>query len=171
MGSPGVFIHSGTLGGRLPAFSAVARASLPARPRAMTAPPNKTLPSLRNRRRDAEATFLSMSVGLVILSSARNRCARDNLGEAWSCPGRHLDGNHKARRRLPKIAAPCPLLPVPQGGIGIPKVCTFPFRYGKGRVIPMRPFLDLPRPISGRHRCLASVTSTRAGDRVSANSG
>src|SRR6185295_2635094 len=81
MGSPGVFIHSGTSGGRLPAFSAAARALLPARPRAMTAPPNKTLPSLRNRRRDAEATFLSMSVGLVILSSARNRCARNNLGE------------------------------------------------------------------------------------------
>src|SRR5436309_4541882 len=67
MGSPGVFIHSGTLGGRLAVFSLAARASRPARPPAMTAPPNKAPPSLRNRRRDAEVTFLSMSVGLVIL--------------------------------------------------------------------------------------------------------
>ena len=33
----------------------------------MTAPPNKALPSCRNRRRDAAATFLRMSAGLVIL--------------------------------------------------------------------------------------------------------
>src|SRR4051794_15654284 len=87
MGSPGVFIHSGTLGGRLPVFSAAARASLPARPPAMTAPPNKALPSLRNRRRDAEATFLSVSVGLVILVlRAKSVCPEITSAELGPVP-------------------------------------------------------------------------------------
>src|SRR5882724_272316 len=86
MGSPGVFIHFGTLGGRLAVFSLAAHASLPARPPAMTAPPNKAPPSFRNRRRDAEVTFLSMSVGLVILSSARNRCAWNNSAKLGPVP-------------------------------------------------------------------------------------
>src|SRR6476469_493189 len=62
-----VFIHSGTLGAWLAVFALPARASLPARPPAMKAPPNKAPLSLRNRRRDAAVAFLSMSVGLVIL--------------------------------------------------------------------------------------------------------
>jgi hypothetical protein len=77
----------------------------------MTAPPNKALPSLRNRRRDAMVTFLSTPVGLVIPSSARN-------WSAWSNPAKlsRSRGNCNARRRLPRIAARYPLLPVQQGG-------------------------------------------------------
>lgn len=41
----------------------------------MTAPPNKAPPSVRNRRRDAEVTFLPMSVGVVIVILCANRCA------------------------------------------------------------------------------------------------
>src|SRR5947209_2836705 len=52
MGSPGFFIHSGILGGRLSAFSVAATASLPARPPAAIAPPTNTPPSRRKRRRD-----------------------------------------------------------------------------------------------------------------------
>src|SRR6266851_2551786 len=66
MGSPGVFIHSGILGGRLSAFSPAARA-LPARPPARTAPPINALPSRRKRRRDRTAGSLSASVGSVIV--------------------------------------------------------------------------------------------------------
>src|SRR6266851_7210458 len=66
MGSPGVFIHSGILGGRLSAFSPAAKA-LPARPPARTAPPINALPSRRKRRRDRTAGSLSASVGSVIV--------------------------------------------------------------------------------------------------------
>src|SRR3984893_11708210 len=64
MGSPGVFIHSGTLGGRLPELSLAAGASLPARPPAITGPPSNAPPWRRNRRRDGHA--LSVWSGLVI---------------------------------------------------------------------------------------------------------
>src|SRR5882757_1577226 len=67
MGSPGVFIHSGTLGGRLSALSLAPSASRPARPPAMVAPPSNAPPSRRNRRRDVEALRLSTSVGSVIV--------------------------------------------------------------------------------------------------------
>src|ERR1700686_2356118 len=67
MGSPGVFIHSGTLGGRFSELSLAARASLPARPPAMTAPPANAPPSRRNCRRDVPTISLSISVGSVIV--------------------------------------------------------------------------------------------------------
>src|SRR5712664_1444459 len=67
MGSPGAFIHFGTLGGRLWALSLAPSASPPARPPAMTAPPTNAPPSHRNRRRDVAAISLSLSVGSVIL--------------------------------------------------------------------------------------------------------
>src|SRR6266851_8454297 len=71
MGSPGVFIHFGALGGRLAVFSLAAPAWLPARPPAMTAPPSKALPSRRNRRREAAVMILSMSVGSFIVHPPR----------------------------------------------------------------------------------------------------
>src|ERR1700739_3175731 len=55
IGSPGVFIHSGTLGGRLSADSVAASACRPTRPPAMTAPPINAPPSRRNLRRDVAA--------------------------------------------------------------------------------------------------------------------
>src|SRR5271155_1604497 len=51
MGSPGDFIHSGTLGGRLSVLVSAATASPPARPPA-SAPPIRALPSRRKRRRE-----------------------------------------------------------------------------------------------------------------------
>src|SRR5882757_1064363 len=66
MGSPGVFIHCGTLGGRFSAFSVAANALLPARPPATTAPPTNAPPSRRNRRRDVATRRLPVSVGSVI---------------------------------------------------------------------------------------------------------
>src|SRR5882757_99942 len=63
MGSPGVFIHSGTSGGRLSALSLAPSASVPARAPAMTVPPTNAPPSRRNRRRDVAA--LLMLVGFV----------------------------------------------------------------------------------------------------------
>src|ERR1700730_15284374 len=77
MGSPGVFIHSGTLGGRLSALSLAPSASLPARPLAMTAPPTNAPPSRTNRRRDVAAISLSMSVGFVIVRAARQPLQAD----------------------------------------------------------------------------------------------
>src|ERR1700716_2672949 len=67
MGSPGVFIHSGILGGRLSAFSLAPTASLPARPPARTAPPINAPLLRRKRRRDVTAGSLSTSVGSVIV--------------------------------------------------------------------------------------------------------
>src|SRR5882672_10019048 len=97
MGSPGVFIHSGTLGGRLWALSLAPSASPPARPPAMTAPPTNAAPSRRNRRRDVAAISLSMSVGSVILHPSFPAGARN--GFDISVPGR--SANHAA-----EIAAP-----------------------------------------------------------------
>src|ERR1700692_3104362 len=67
MGAPGVFIHSGMLGGRLSAVSAsvAAIAVLPARP-PRTAPPINAPLSRKNFRRDVTASSLSTSVGSVI---------------------------------------------------------------------------------------------------------
>src|SRR5882724_8065581 len=123
MGSPGVFIHSGTLGGRLPVFSAAARASPPARPPAITAPPNKALPSLRNRRRDAEATFLSMSVGLVILVlRAKSVCLELTSAKLGPVPEEGkvtvITKRGGACRGLLHLVRSCR----PTGWIGIPKV-------------------------------------------------
>src|SRR5437016_9756101 len=67
MGSPGVFIHWGTLGGRFSAFCVAADALLPARPPATTAPPINAPPLRRNRRRDVAPISSSVSVGSVIL--------------------------------------------------------------------------------------------------------
>src|SRR3984893_15137324 len=66
MGSPGVFIHSGTLGGRLSVLAVAADASLPARP-PRPAPPINALPSRKKRRRDVTTGSLPMSVGSVIV--------------------------------------------------------------------------------------------------------
>src|SRR5258708_5846233 len=63
MGSPGVFIHSGTLGGRLSALSPAASASLPA----MTSPPTTAPPPRRNRRRDVGAGSFLRFVGLTMV--------------------------------------------------------------------------------------------------------
>src|ERR1700674_5746833 len=75
MGSPAVFIHSGTLGGRLPELSLPAEDSLP-RPPAITVPPSNAPPWRRNRRRDGAA--LSVWSGLVI-GLLRPRAAWINL--------------------------------------------------------------------------------------------
>src|ERR1019366_1212576 len=74
IGSPGVFIHSGILGGRLSAFAVAAKASLPARP-PRTAPPINAPPSRRKRRRDVTTGSLSRSVGSVIGIPVRKRRA------------------------------------------------------------------------------------------------
>src|ERR1700730_6570542 len=66
MGSPGVFIHPGTLGGRLSELSLAASTSLPARALAITPPPSKAPPSRRNRRRDVGTISSSILVGLTI---------------------------------------------------------------------------------------------------------
>src|ERR1035441_2742253 len=66
MGSPGVFIHSGTLGGRLSEPSLAASASLPLRAPAITATLTNALLPRRNRRREGSAVFLSILIGSVI---------------------------------------------------------------------------------------------------------
>src|SRR3979411_757745 len=78
MGSPGVFIHSGTLGGRLSVLSLAPSASSPARPPATTAPPSNAPPSRRNRRRDVGAIPLSMSAGSVIVHPPFESGVRNN---------------------------------------------------------------------------------------------
>src|ERR1700754_5327746 len=90
MGSPGIFIHSGTLGGRLSAFCVAADACLPARPPAMTAPPTNAPPSRRNRRRDLAARLLPVSVGSVIViapfesgGGGRTQRSRPTFSERW----------------------------------------------------------------------------------------
>src|SRR6266566_411066 len=105
MGSPGVFIHSGTLGGRFSEFSIAADALRPPRLLATTAPPTTAPPFRRNRRRDVAATPLPTSVGSVI--------ARAPL--EFGTPGITHEGLvmfqgqgilivvHQARRRLPRI--------------------------------------------------------------------
>src|SRR3984893_9514766 len=75
MGSPGVFIHAGTLGGKLSAFSPAASASPAAKPPAMTAPPTKALPPCRNRLRVVVSIPSSMSTGSAIrMSPSKNPC-------------------------------------------------------------------------------------------------
>src|SRR3977135_2093161 len=66
MGSPGVFIHSGTLGGRLLTLSLAPTASVPARPLVMAVPATNAALSCRNRRRDVAAVGLSRSVGSAV---------------------------------------------------------------------------------------------------------
>ena len=76
-------------------------------------------------------TFLSMPGGLVIPSPARN-------WSAWNNPAKlsRSRGNCKARRRLPRIAARYPLLPVQQGGQELPRFA--PSRSDMERVAPFR---------------------------------
>src|ERR1700730_16473993 len=108
MASPGVFIHSGTLGGRLPAFSVAADALLSARLPATTAPPTNATPLRRNRRRDVAAILLSMSVGSVIVRTPpenRYACTTNERQPRFQEEG-VLVVVHRARRRLPRIAAP-----------------------------------------------------------------
>src|SRR5882724_8431945 len=90
MASPGVFIHSATLGGRLSALSLAPSAWLPARPPAMTAPPTNAPPSRRNRRRDVAAISLSMSDGSVIVHPPFESDAKNNAMK----PSRHFKGRH-----------------------------------------------------------------------------
>src|SRR6267142_6395157 len=109
MGSPGAFIHSGTLGGRLWVLSPAPSASLPARPPAMTAPHTNAPPLRRNRRRDVTPISLSMSVGSVIVHPsfpagsqhglASASLAKRNTRDPSASPGR--SANHAA-----EIAAP-----------------------------------------------------------------
>src|SRR5260370_11692764 len=80
MRSPGVFIHSGTLGGRLWVLSPAPSASLPARPPAMTAPPTNAPPLRRNRRRDVTPISLSMSVGSVIVHPSFPAASQHGFG-------------------------------------------------------------------------------------------
>src|SRR6516225_7112307 len=61
MGSPGTFIHSGTLGGRL-LVSVAAASELPASPLARAAPPIMALPR-RKRRREVSIVSFSPSAG------------------------------------------------------------------------------------------------------------
>src|SRR5229473_15348 len=166
MGSPGVFIHFGTLGGRLAVFSLAAPAWLPARPPAMTAPPSKALPSRRNRRREAAVMILSMSVGSFIVHPPREiglpgitkRSSALFQEEGILMVGTKRGG---ACRELLRLIRSCPVHGVDRNFPSLP----FPLRHGKGRVVPMRPFLHLPRPISGaawmlRVSLLAGVHST-----------
>ena len=79
MGSPGTFIHSGTLGGRL-LSSAVAALADPARPPARAAPPT-TAPPRRNWRREAPKAYsmlLDLVISRLVLSSA-SRSGRSRL--------------------------------------------------------------------------------------------
>src|SRR5436190_3012414 len=89
MGSPGIFIHSGTLGGRFSEFSVAANASLPARP-LTTAPPINAPPRRKNLRRAATGRrSLAMLVGLVIvrppLSFKRKNSAIAAKGHGGRC--------------------------------------------------------------------------------------
>src|SRR6266702_2579876 len=113
MGSPGVFIHCGTLGGRFSAFSA-ADALLPARPPATTAPPTKAPPSRRNRRRDVATRRLPVSVGSVIAATPLET-GTPGITQRSSVMLQEEDAliiAHRARRRLPRVAAPVPILPI-----------------------------------------------------------
>src|SRR5580704_12021586 len=60
MGSPGTFIHSGTLGGRFLELESIAFA-FPTMPEAMAAPPI-TAPLRKNRRRDVAVELSTESV-------------------------------------------------------------------------------------------------------------
>src|SRR3981189_3003992 len=90
MGSPGIFIHSGTLGGRLPTLSLAPTASIPARPLAMAVPVANATLSCRNRRRDVAAIGLSKSVGSVMVHPQFRKCWPNNgitlrcvVGDLW----------------------------------------------------------------------------------------
>src|ERR1700682_5791902 len=108
MGSPGVFIHSGTLGGRLSAFSLAPSASLAARPPAMTAPPTNAPPSRRNRRRDVAAISLSMSPGSVIVHPPFESGAQNNgMKLSNIAQGRRLDCNSASQPPLAEDCCAC----------------------------------------------------------------
>src|SRR5882757_4176749 len=104
MGSPGVFIHSGTLGGRLSAAPFAPSASLPARPPAMTAPPTNAPPLRRNRRRDVTRISLSMSVGSVIVHPSFPAGSQHVLASA-SLAARNARGSSASPGRSPNHAA------------------------------------------------------------------
>src|SRR4051812_25459257 len=114
MGSPGVFIHCGTLGGRFSAFSVAADALLPARPPATTAPPTSAPPSRRNRRRDVATRCFPVSVGSVIAGTPLET-GTPGITQRSSVISQEEDDliiAHRARRRLPRVAVPVPFLPI-----------------------------------------------------------
>src|SRR6266404_6342831 len=103
MGSPGVLIHCGTLGGRFSAFCVAADALLPARPPATTAPPTNAPPSRSNRRRDVTARRVPMSVGSVIARTpldigrdgiTQRSSIRFQTNSSCSFTGTHADDHH-----------------------------------------------------------------------------
>src|SRR5882757_9520606 len=89
MGSPGVFIHSGTLGGRLLALSLAPAALVPASPPPRTAPPNNALLSRRNRRRDVAVISLLRSAGSVIVHPPRGAWNSVTRPKSYSRDERH----------------------------------------------------------------------------------
>src|SRR5882757_1204727 len=112
MGSPGVFIHCGTLGGRFSAFSA-ADALLPARPPATTAPPTNALPARKNRRRDVATRRLPVSVGSVI-AAAPLETGMPGTTQRSSVMFQQEDVliiAHRGRHRLPRVAVPVMRVP------------------------------------------------------------
>src|ERR1700693_6158273 len=113
MGSPGVFIHSGILGGRLSASFVAANAALPERPPATTTPPNSAPPSRSNRRRDVRAKPLPMSVGSVIACPPLEIGEENNLVRLRQIfqKGSIVIVVHRARRRPGHDCRACPFLP------------------------------------------------------------
>src|SRR3982074_2521992 len=101
MGSPGVFIHSGTSGGRLSALSLAPSASVPARAPAMTVPPTNAPPSRRNRRRDVAA--LLMLVGFVTVHPPFESGAWNNAMKLANIS----EGRHQTNV-VGSVARPCP---------------------------------------------------------------
>src|SRR5882762_424149 len=137
MGSPGVFIHCGTLGGRFSAFSA-ADALLPARPPATTAPPTNAPPSRRNRRRDVATTRLPVSVGLVIAGTPleTGTTGITRRGSVMFQEEAGLVIAHRARRRLPRVAVPVPILPIQcRRWERRPNASSQNLAHGKGRIV------------------------------------
>src|SRR5882757_6962342 len=121
MGSPGVFIHCGTLGGRFSAFSVAAAALPAARPPATTAPPTSAPPSRRNRRRDVATRRLPVSVGSVIaVTPLEIGTPKTTQRSSVMSGGRRLDYSYGARRLLPWVAVPGLILPIRVPSIGTP---------------------------------------------------
>src|ERR1700733_4754681 len=85
MASPGVFIHSGTLGGRLSAFGVAARDSLE-RPLAKATPPIKAPLPRRKCRRDVTTGSSSRSVDSVIVHPPFEAARMEHLNEVVGNP-------------------------------------------------------------------------------------
>src|SRR5229473_8003539 len=107
MGSPGVFIQSGTLGGKFSAFSAAETPRNDGTAHQCTTFTQKPPARCRDK----------VVAGVGWLGhhsySARNRHAWNNPTKLGYVPGgRRLDYSYGARRRLPRVAAPVPILPI-----------------------------------------------------------